>query len=224
MAFLRLLGIFAKRLIFLAVLFFFLYLQCSLVSYAEGLVSCFPATVITTQREYAEQVIASSEVCSVSVESEKMTFDSSIFNHYEKLPVKEIYLYSIALPYKNWNSVKTMEDSITEANPYIEHITTTYIGSKMKLWLGSFVLSFVVGLFMVFKLVAPKDSSKRRFAGVTIIISACYLACSCFVTLSFPTFLFPLSLVPSVILFIAYLVMSLLSFRMAKNKKEVNNV
>ncbi len=66
-------------------------------------------------------------VCSVSVASERMTFDSSIFNHYETLPVKEIYLYSMKIPYENWSEVKNMEDVITEANPYIEEIVSFFI-------------------------------------------------------------------------------------------------
>ena len=211
--FLFLLQIF-KRIFFLFLIFILLFLQCYLVVYIENLVSCFPVTVITTQKEPVEKMLTSLKVCSVSVQSERMTFDSSIFNHYEMLPVKEIYLYSMKIPYSDWNEVKNMEDVITEANPYIEDIVSFYSVSKMKMWLFLFVFSTVFGLIFVFKTVASNKMSKKQFLAVSIINSLVYLTCSVVVFCTFPVFVLPLSAISAVVPFMAYILMTLMNYKL----------
>lgn len=211
--FLFLLQIF-KRIFFLFLIFILLFLQCYLVVYIENLVSCFPVTVITTQKEPVEKMLTSLKVCSVSVQSERMTFDSSIFNHYETLPVKEIYLYSMKIPYSDWNEVKNMEDVITEANPYIEDIVSFYSVSKMKMWLFLFVFSTVFGLVFVFKTVASNKMSKKQFFVISIINSVCYLGFSVVVFCTFPVFVLPLSAISAVVPFMAYILMTLMNYKL----------
>ncbi len=155
-------------------------------------------------------------VCSVSVASERMTFDSSIFNHYETLPVKEIYLYSMKIPYENWSEVKNMEDVITEANPYIEEIVSSYTASKIKFQLFSFIFLIFAGSFFVFKTVASNKTSKKSFVTVSIIISILYIAAAIFVLNLFPAFLMPLSAVSAGVLFLVYLIITLINYRLAK--------
>ena len=203
-----------KRIFFLFLIFILLFLQGYLIVYIENLVSCFPVTVITTQKEPVEQVISSLKVCSVSVQSERMTFDSSIFNHYETLPVKEIYLYSMKIPYSDWNEVKNMEDVITEANPYIDDIVSFYSVSKMKLWLFLFVFSTVFGLIFVFKTVASNKMSKKQFFVVSIINSVVYIGCSVVVLCAFPVFVLPLSAISAVVPFMAYILMTLMNYKL----------
>lgn len=159
-------------------------------------------------------MLTSLKVCSVSVQSERMTFDSSIFNHYETLPVKEIYLYSMKIPYSDWSEIKNMEDVITEANPYIEDIVSFYSVSKMKLWLFLFVFSTVFGLVFVFKTVASNKMSKKQFFVISIINSVCYLGFSVVVFCTFPVFVLPLSAISAVVPFMAYILMTLMNYKL----------
>ncbi|MBO4712139.1 hypothetical protein J5681_09550 [bacterium] len=180
------------------------------------MLSCFPITIITTQKEPVEQAVSGMKVCSVSVQSERMTFDSSIFNHYETLPVKEIYLYSMKIPYENWGEVKKMEDVITEANPYVEEIVSSYGVSKIKFQLFSFIFSMLVGIYFVFKIVASNKMSKKSFLIVSIIISVLYIVASIFVLNSLPAFLMLLSALSTGILFLIYAIITLINYRLAK--------
>ena len=190
--------------------------QGNLFVYLENMLSCFPITIITTQKEPVEQAVSGMKVCSVSVQSERMTFDSSIFNHYETLPVKEIYLYSMKIPYENWGEVKKMEDVITEANPYVEEIVSSYGVSKIKFQLFSFIFSMLVGIYFVFKIVASNKMSKKSFLIVSIIISVLYIVASIFVLNSLPAFLMLLSALSTGILFLIYAIITLINYRLAK--------
>lgn len=207
---------FCKRIFFLCALFLLFFAQGSLFVYLENMVSCFPITIITNQKAPVEEKITAMNVCSVSVASERMTFDSSIFNHYETLPVKEIYLYSMKIPYENWSEVKNMEDVITEANPYIEEIVSSYTASKIKFQLFSFIFLMFAGSFFVFKTVASNKTSKKSFTTVSIIISILYIAAAIFVLNLFPAFLMPLSAVSAGVLFLVYLIITLINYRLAK--------
>lgn len=207
---------FCKKIFFLCAIFLIFFAQGNIFIYLENMVSCFPITIITTQKEPVDQVFSAMKVCSVSVQSERMTFDSSIFNHYETLPVKEIYLYSMKIPYQNWSEVKNMEDVITEANPYIEDIVSSYAASKIKFQLFSFIFLILIGVYFVFKIVASNKTSKKTFFAVSIIVSILYTAMTIALLNIFPAFLMPLSAVSSGVLFLVYLIITLINYRLAK--------
>ena len=191
-------------------------MQERLFVYVENMVACFPITIITTQKVPVEEKISAMNVCSVSVQSERMTFDSSIFNHYETLPVKEIYLYSMKIPYETWSEVKNMEDVITEANPYIEDIVSLYGVSKIKFQLFSFVFMMLMGVYFVFKIVASNKVTKKSFFVISTIISISYiLATAALLNLS-PAFVMPLSAISSGVLFLVYVIITLINYRLAK--------
>ena len=191
-------------------------MQERLFVYVENMAACFPITIITTQKAPVEEKISAMNVCSVSVQSERMTFDSSIFNHYETLPVKEIYLYSMKIPYENWSEVKNMEDVITEANPYIEDIVSLYGVSKIKFQLFSFVFMMLMGVYFVFKIVASNKVTKKSFFVISTIISISYiLATAALLNLS-PAFVMPLSAISSGVLFLVYVIITLINYRLAK--------
>lgn len=197
-------------------LFLVLALQNYLFIYFENMVECFPATIITTQKEPVEQALGEVHLCSVSVQSERMTFDSSIFNHYETLPVKEIFLYSLKLPYRNWEDIKNMDDTITEANPYIEEIVSFYLASKMKSQLLSFVFSILIGAVLIFNIAAAHKMTKKQFFVLFLINSTLYVAASICLLSAFPAFLLPLSATSAGVLFLTFILVSLLNYRLAK--------
>ena len=205
-----------KKIFFLLIFFLLLAAQNHLFLYLENLSSCFPATIITTQKEPVEQVLGEIKLCSVSVQSERMTFDSSIFNHYETLPVKEIFLYSVKIPYSSWEEIKNMEDTITEANPYIEEIVSFYLGSKMKSKLLSFVFLIFFGTVMMFKTAAVNKMSKKQFLTSFAINSMAYVAMSVVFLTAFPAFLMPLSATAAGVLFLTFIIVSLINYRLAK--------
>ena len=207
---------FFRRIFFLALVFAVLAAQNFLFIYIENLISCFPVTIITTQKEPVEQALSGINLCSVSVQSERMTFDSSIFNDYEALPVKEIFLYSVKLPYQNWNEIKNMDDVITEANPYVEDTVLLYTASKMKYLLFSFIFSTFTGLFFVFRALASNKMTKKQFLFVSVINSMLYIAASIVMPTLFPAFLVPLEAASAGVLFLVYLTTTIINYRLAK--------
>ena len=207
---------FCKKIFFLFAIFLLFFAQGNLFVYLENMVSCFPVTIITNQKAPVEEKITAMNVCSVSVQSERMTFDSSIFNHYETLPVKEIYLYSMKIPYENWSEIKNMEDVITEANPYIEDIVSLYAASKIKFQLFSFIFMMLTGTYFVFKIVASNKLTKKSFFVVSIIISTLYVAATITLLNLFPSFVISLSAVSSGVLFLVYAIITLINYRLAK--------
>ena len=207
---------FFKKIFCLALLFLVMAAQNALFIYFEHMASCFPATIITTQKEPVEQALGEIKLCSVSVQSERMTFDSSIFNHYETLPVKEIFLYSVELPYQNWTEIKNMEDTITEANPYIEEAVIFYTASKMKYLLFSFILSTLFGIVFVFRVIASTKMTKKQFWFVSIINSVLYITASIVLLTAFPAFVLPLAATSAGVLFLVYLTTSIINYRLAK--------
>ena len=207
---------FFKKIVFLALVFIVLAAQNSIFVYIENMVSCFPATIITTQKEPVEQALSGMTLCSISVQSERMTFDSSIFNDYETLPVKEIFLYSVKIPYQNWNEIKNLEDTITEANPYIEEIVSFYLASKMKCLLLSFIFSTLIGLFFVLRIVASNKMTKKQFLVISIVNSILYLSAFTALAILFPPFVIPLSATSAGVLFLVYLITSIINYRLAK--------
>ena len=205
-----------KKIFFLLFLFAVLAVQNHMFIYIENMASCFPATIITTMKEPVEQALGEIKLCSVSVESERMTFDSSIFNHYETLPVKEIFLYSAKFPYQNWEEIKNLEDTITEANPYVEEIVSFYLASKMKSWLISFVFSILLGVAVIFKITGTDKISKKQFWIFFVINSIVYIAASVLLLTSFPPFVLPLSATSAGVLFLTFIIVSLINYRLAK--------
>lgn len=208
-------GLFGK-IIFLAILFALLAVQNYCFIYLENMASCFPATIITTQKELVAQALGEMKLCSVSVQSERMTFDSSIFDHYETLPVKEIFLYSVKFPYSNWEEIKNMEDTITEANPYLEEIVSSYLGSKMKSWLISFVFSLFFGVLVIFRITGTDKMTKKQFLVTFAIDSVVYVAASALLLTAFPAFILPLSATSAGVLFLTFIIVSLMNYRLAK--------
>ena len=206
-----------KKLVFLTLFFIIWYFQNYLIVYLENLADCFPVTLITTQKEQVEKLISQLKTCSVSVQSERMAFDSSIFNHYETLPVKEIYLYSVKIPYSDWKSeVKDLEDAITEANPYIDEIVSFYNSSKMKFWLCSFIFSTLLGICFIFRIAASNKVTKKQFVAVSVLNSVIYIIYSVLLVSLFPAFVMPLSVISPGVLFAAYTVVSLITYKLSK--------
>ncbi len=205
-----------KKIFFLFAVFIVFALQGSFFVYLENLVACFPVTIITTQKAPVEQVLDMMTVCSLSVESERMTFDSSIFNHYETLPVKEIYLYSMKIPYSEWSGIKNMEDVITEANPYVEDVVSLYASSKIKFQLLSFVFTMLLGIYFVFRIAESKKMTKKQYLFVFAIILISYAVCSALLLISCPMVVMPLSAVSAGVLFAAFVIVSLITYRLSK--------
>lgn len=203
-----------KRIFFLILLFIVLSLQNYLILCLENLTECFPVTLITTQKESVEAAVSQLKTCSVSVQSERMTFDSSIFNHYETLPVKEIYLYSLKIPYADWNEIKNLDDVIPEANPYVEDVVSVYAVSKMKFYLFFFVFSVVLGIYFIFKIVASNKMPRKRFLIISIINSIFYMVCSALLLYLFPVVVMPLSAASAGVLFAACILMTLMNYKL----------
>ena len=172
--------------------------------------------MITTQKEYVERAVAEMKLCSVSVQSERMTFDSAIFNHYETLPVKEIYLYSMKIPYENWEELKNTEDVITEANPYIEDIVSQYSASRVKFQLISFIFTMFFGIYFVFKIASPGKMPKKQFVVTSIVNSILYVFGIILLLVSFPRSVTLLSALSSGVLFVVCITVALINYRVSK--------
>lgn len=205
-----------KNLFALFLFFLFFYTVIYFFSFLENTVKCFPATVITTEKEAVDKILVDIEVCEISVDIEKMTFDSAVFNHYEKLPVKDIYLYSIKIPFSKWSQIKNLEDSISETNPYIEEIVTTYVNSRIRYFSIAFVLIFLTGLVFLVKIAPSWRSTKKVFFITAYFTSITFIVFSVLGFFFFSGNLYPLIGISASILFAAYLTILIIVHRLMK--------
>ncbi|MGI6393824.1 MAG: hypothetical protein ACOX2F_03670 [bacterium] len=163
-----------RNLLAVTFLFFVMYVVFFAFSFLEQKADCFPVTVITTEKEMVDELFSDINLCSLFVESERMTFDSSIFNHYELLPVKEIYLYSAEIPFAKWKDIKKIEDFIAETNPYVESVVEDYLSSKLKYHTIAFIVLFFIGLLILLKAVPSWKISKGKFKLLSLVTVALY--------------------------------------------------
>lgn len=149
----------------LALVLFFVFFNITayFFTFMEGLSRCFPATLITTDKSAVDNIIGELDVCSITVDTEKMTFDSSIFNHYETPPVKDVYLYSLSFSYEKWDRVKNLDSVLSDTNPYVEKTVSAYNGSKIKLFSIGFVIVFSLWLLFTAKISPSWKRSRRSF-------------------------------------------------------------
>lgn len=170
----------------------FFCVQLYVFNIFEEVSRCFPVTIITSNPSVAEPLLSGIEKCSISVETEKMTFDSSIFNDYESLPIKDIYFYVVETPFQNWERIKTTEDLIPEANPFLEESVADYLGSKMKYWTISFIISMLFGSLLIAGIVTSKSLTKRQFIVLNTFFIIAFIGSAVGFSVSFPPVFAPL--------------------------------
>lgn len=158
-----------KKTTLLLVLFFLIYLVTFLFSYLETRTKCFPITVITVEEKPVKEMIKSVKTCSFSVESEKMTFDSSIFNHYETPPVKDIFLFFVEIPFADWQMFSEMENAIPEANPFLLRIVSKYSSSRLKIFLLAYITLFFLGLIILVRIAPSKKEPHYNYKKSAIL-------------------------------------------------------
>lgn len=149
--------------ILLCLFFFFFLIIASFFTFLENLNDCFPVTVITTDRTQIDNIINKITPCQISIDSEKMTFDSAIFNHYETPPVKDIYLFYLSIPHSSWDLLKNIDNAISDTNPYVEKTITLYNSSRIKFFSIAFVIVFAIGLIFSVKIAPSWKKSKRNY-------------------------------------------------------------
>jgi hypothetical protein len=200
----------------LIIFFTVFYLILYGFSYLENRLSCFPVTVITTEKETTDKILDSMEICSISIEVEKMTFDSAVFNHYEKLPVKDIYLYSVEIPYSQWEIIKKTDDSITESNPYIADIIEDYVNFKIKYLSIAFIFLFFAGLISLLKAAPSWKITKKQFNTSSVSTIVTYIVLSALMFPPFPKSLYPFIAITLSILLAVYFIILIIIWRLMK--------
>jgi len=158
-----------KKQIPVFIFFIIFFTVLTTLSYLDNITDCFPVTVITVEENIINSMVNKEGVCESNVFSEKMTFDSSIFNHYETPPVKDIFFLSIKLPYSEWQLIKETENATVEANPFVESLVKTYHGARLKWLVLSFILIFVAGLTLFAASMPSKRESDQLFKGNTFV-------------------------------------------------------
>jgi hypothetical protein len=169
---------FVKKTLVLSLLFLLIYPVIIIFSYLESKTDCFPVTVITVEKKPVEELIKSIPTCSYSVESEKMTFDSSIFNHYETPPVKDIYLFYAEIPFSDWQLFSEMENSIPEANPFLLDVISRYASSKIRIFLLSYISLFFLGLLIMLRVAPSKKEPHYNFFKTSFFTSLMFVVFS----------------------------------------------
>lgn len=208
-----------KNVIVVALFFSIFYITLYIFSYLENKILCFPVTVITTEKESTDKVFDSMEICSISLEVEKMTFDSAVFNHYEKFPVKDIYLYSVEIPYSEWETIKKIDDSINESNPYIEDIIEDYVHSKIKYLSIAFIFLFFAGLISFLKVAPSWKFTKKQFQISLFSSMITYTVFSGALFSSFQKSLYPLITITLFILMTTYFIILIIVWRLMKTSR-----
>jgi len=152
-----------RNILTLSVFFAILYLSLNILNFLEKKTTCFPVTVITTDKDSTDSLLRNIDICRISVEVEKMTFDSAIFNHYEKFPIKDIYFYSLQIPYSEWERIKSLDDAITETNPFLESYVSSFINSKIKYYTIAFVVLIFIGIIFLVRISPSWKTSRKEF-------------------------------------------------------------
>ena len=171
-----------KKTLLIFFLFTLIYSTTSLFAYLEHKTKCFPVTVITVEKEHLDELILKVNPCSFSFEMEKMTFDSAIFNHYESLPVKNIYLYYLEIPFTDWQLFSNLDNSIPEANHFLLQTISRYSNSKLKILLLAYIFLFFFGLIFLVKIAPSKKDSTFHFIKTVVFTN------TLFIVLSMPIF------------------------------------
>lgn len=170
-----------RKNLVLLLFFVFFNITAYFFTFMEDLNKCFPATVITTDKTIVESIIDELDLCSMTVDSEKMTFDSAIFNHYEVPPVKDVYLYSLSFPYEKWDRIKNLDNALSDTNPYVEKTVVAYNGARIKLFSTGFVIIFALWLIFTARIAPSWKRSRRAFfttAASTLIFFMIFSAVS----------------------------------------------
>lgn len=176
----------------MALFFGFIALQLYVFNIFEEAARCFPVTIITSNPSGVEPLLNGIEKCSISVESEKMTFDSSIFNDYEALPIKDIYFYVVETPYENWERIKTTDGIIPEANPFLEESVADYLGSRFKYWTISFVISLLFAFLLIAGILTSRSISKKQFIALNTFFIISFVGAAVLFSINFAAVFSPL--------------------------------
>jgi len=203
-----------KKTLLLVVLFLLIYLVTSLFAYLENRTKCFPITVITVEEKPVKEMIKSIKTCSFSVESEKMTFDSSIFNHYETPPVKDIFLFYVEIPFADWLMFSEMENAIPEANPFLLRIVSKYSSSKLKIFLLAYITLFFLGLIILFRVAPSKKEPHYNYKKTAILTVLLYLLFSAPAFVIFNSGILLFAFLILITLLIAYISLLLILYRL----------
>jgi hypothetical protein len=192
------------------IFFVMIHLLLTVLSYLDNITECFPVTVITVEEEVVKSVLSREGVCESDLFSEKMTFDSSIFNHYETPPVKEIFFLTVKLPYTEWDSIVEAEEATVEANPFVESLVKSYYLSRLKWLTISFIVVFVLGLFLFAASIPSKTQGFEIFKPNTSLTVLIFLSGSFSVISRYPAGLMMfsgLSLLSVLMVYIMFLVL-----------------
>gem|GEM_PF-1667445 len=141
--------------------FVLLYLLGALTGLLERTVTCFPMTVITTNKAVAEKLADRPGNCSASLEVEKFMIESPIFNDTDLPPVRDIYLVFIEAEYASWEEVQQQGDAIAEMNPFLKRIADLYLVGRLKMMAIAFILGVITAV-LSFPFALPRRSPFRR--------------------------------------------------------------
>ena len=203
-----------KKISLLFVLFLFIYLVAGLFSYVETRSKCFPITIITVDKKPVEELVQSVNTCSFSVESEKMTFDSSIFNHYETPPVKDIFLFYAEIHIADWPIFSEMDNAISEANPFLLEIVSKYSSSKLKIFLLAYISLFFFGLMFLLRVAPSRKEPHYNYKKTSIFTVLVFSTFSVPAFFMFNSNILLFAVFVLATLFIAYLAIVLLVHRL----------
>lgn len=141
--------------------FVLLYLLGALTGLLERTVTCFPMSVITTNKAVAEKLADRPGNCSSSVEVEKFMIESAIFNDTDLPPVRDIYLVFLEADYASWEDIQRMGDTVAEMNPFLRRVADLYLAGRLKMMVIAFIVGVIVAV-LSFPFALPRRTPFRR--------------------------------------------------------------
>lgn len=141
--------------------FVLLYLFGALTGLLERTVTCFPMSIVTTNKEIAEKLADRPGNCRSSVEVEKFMIESAIFNDTDLPPVRDIYLVFIEADYAAWEEVQKLGDAIAEMNPFLKRVADFYLVGRLKIMAIAFAMGIIMAV-LTFPFALPRRSPFRR--------------------------------------------------------------
>lgn len=132
-----------------------------LVGLLEHTVTCFPVTVITSDRGLADAIAGRAGNCRATVEVEKFMIESPIFNDIDLPPVRDIFFVTLETDYAAWEEIQHTPDVIAEMNPFLKRVADLYLAGRLKIMIIAFVVGVMTAV-LTFPFAFPRRSPFRK--------------------------------------------------------------
>ncbi len=132
-------------------------------SYIEFRASCFPVTVISSDSLFLKKIVEDRPHCSFKIESRKVEVKKELSGLKRDLPVKEIFLLTVELPFDSAGDLFSGEGGVVEKNPFITSLLIHFRENSPRIHFSLFLILLTVLSISLFMSINRRIMRKRQF-------------------------------------------------------------